>query len=322
MRSPLQETARRRGLPEPASEGRGDAEPFALAPRARAALLRATFVAAWAGDGVLSERLAAEHEAALARLEAAGRLPVGPFRDVEVRRQAETLRHWLHGLLAALGAERRQRLVRVRLGGVLGEEAGDALCEQLLPALELELPGEVPTRARLGGRLALLFEDRRASVTLCTSARLRPEDLVLDGFLAHVVLAAADPGGVPARRALRVVPERRARPVRPVELAPLDSARARAYLAALVSDLLAGASCLFPLEAALAYQLEQARGAGSSRPLVERIRWLRDGPRPRGGFASGPLTRLGELPLPPSEDEALALLERRLGLFCALRGTP
>src|SRR5690606_6076318 len=68
LRSPLQETARRRGLPEPEGAARGDAEPFALTPRARTTLLRATFVAAWAGDGVLSERLAAEHEAALARL--------------------------------------------------------------------------------------------------------------------------------------------------------------------------------------------------------------------------------------------------------------
>src|SRR5690606_7620145 len=116
--------------------------------------------------------------------------------------------------------------------------------------------------------------------------------------------------------------ERRARPARPAELRPLDPARARAYLAALVSDLLAGARSLLPLEAALAYQLERARGVPPSRPLVERIRWLRDGPRPRGAFASGPLTRLRELPLPPGEDEALALLERRLGLFQALKVTP
>jgi hypothetical protein len=128
----------------------------------------------------------------------------------------------------------------------------DDVCE-ILPAITLELGAEgarLPLHVELHGRTSVLVESPQvplASVIFTCRVRDADEETRLDreslaAFLDHVALAAA--GLSPPQtghRGLILLIHRAQRDIEEHRFAALDVARARAYLADLVRDMLTGA---------------------------------------------------------------------------------
>ncbi len=297
-----------REAPEAASE-----EPFAPSRLDAASVLRGAFADAALG---LSDVDAAYAARALA-LEAQGRWPLGALRDQLAAAHGEVLARW-GASWRALGEATSVR--RVRLGAA---RRGDP-SEEVRDALTLELP--TGGRVELVGRTELLREGagERGSVN---PLERRPDGergrahvlrWALRAFFDHAALSASGGAGQ-AHRSLQLYADRDGGRVEAITFAPLGEGEARAWLAGVAADLLAGQHAyLFPVESVLrvADRWPQVRGS----ELVDSVAFVRDrwgGGQSRWGPVRDPLG----YPLPDARD-ALAMATRRFGLpLAGMRGT-
>ncbi len=261
--------------------------------------------------------------AALARpRELGGKVPTGALGEVERALHGELLAGW-HASIADLAA--RGRGERLRLGRA--HELEDV--DELLPALRLAA-ADGAVLCELDGRSELLLDGRRASV-VCDpggpkddpqESPVRELRLALRGFCDHLLLAAS--GTLAGMKRQVVLLRRDAGGTSQVryDLHPLRREDALAYLATLVSDLLAGVhDYLLPCEAIFhvfrdggwrpPLDARKVRAEAVRRITTDRVacssRW---GPVPDPSrYAPPPAARVNEI------------LARRFGLFFAVLGT-
>jgi hypothetical protein len=188
----------------------------------------------------------------------------------------------------------------------------------------VELPEQVVTQVELHGTTEpqLTSAAGRGSVVLATSPdRERNDKDSLRAFLDHVALAASLPEDEPPHPFAGVVarPSRDAglTPPQPLVWAPLERAAARAYLTALLGELLSGVHAyLFPCEAVF-------RSLDGQMSLVDRI----DQVRADRFYREQSSSNWGPVPEPfdhPTPDAALAerYATTRFGLWGADRPPP
>lgn len=266
-------------LPDDEARDHSD-EPFHLDRPQRATLLREVFASQLGGGAA---PLAELYDAAVADAQLRGQFPVGVFAEAARVVDLTLLETWRAGVGPIVA------------GGVTRYGFGRASSPnaQLLPALTLELSGG--RTVRLTGQTELLVRDGdrwTSVVTLMRKVEAR-SPYHLRGAFDHLVLAAA--GLATAGHAHKLIdPEGN---VREIHHAPWTPADARAYLAAIATELLDDAhGYLLPFEA-LAKAL--AGGTPSAR--------YRD---PTGGLGYGPVARPDGLAIP---DDAAAIARRRLG---------
>lgn len=313
LQSPVQQGARWRGLAEAAGIEPREAEPFEVDRLDEWALLTEVFRDAMADppaeEAERRARLLERYEQVLRREERRGRrVPTGPFLEVVQRKQREVLTSWDAAL-----PEPVQPLIALRFGQLAGASGR----ERVEAPIALEVPlsgpaGEERVRVEIAGSLPLLLADLSGSVTPSTSSRKKEEKLITDGFLSHVLLAAS---GVRCSEAFsaHLLRPKPGFGWKPVELGPLEQEAARDYLRTLVADLLLGQRALFPLEAVVAHLKRPERG------LPARIQGLRRDPDTTANASYGPLRDWRERPV-PSDSACQDLLERRFGLYQALKG--
>lgn len=271
-------------------------EHFELEAKDATPLLRSVFLE-WVDAP--EERLEHLYRGHADRLELEGRLPTGVFGDAVRRRHLDTLDSWRMRLLEATEG-RVVPLERLDLGqGRPGR--GRA---RVLPALELTGASLVgSTEALLPGTGSVVLVDREVKGA---RAAVRED---LRGWLSMLVAIAnaeTAPAGWVAFTAGREGRLRRSSFVVPTP------AEARGRLDGLVEELLGTPHpYLLPLETQL--KLLEARTSGKSE---RHLRTVLEAATPDG---FGPLEVSAELK-PPSLDEALEMIDRRLGPFVEARG--
>ena len=254
-------------------------EPFAVDRPARAVLLREVLAAQLREPG---HEPAAVYEAVARDLELRGQFPVGVFGTAERANDLRLLARWR----ALLGP------IEVGAATRLGFGRSSSPIAELLPALEIALPGE--RTVRLVGQTELLLRggDRQTSVIPLLGDATKKSRYHLRGALDHVVLAAA---GLAAHGHDHMLMGKDGT-VRRVGHAPWARDEAREYLASLVGELLdTPHGYLLPFD----HLVAALEGKPPGRKYGEGSNVL--------GF--GPITRLDGL-APPSDPRAIA--ERRL----------
>ncbi|HEY0712098.1 MAG TPA: hypothetical protein VGF45_05455, partial [Polyangia bacterium] len=304
-------------------------EPFETDRLLRAILLRDAFYDALFANsaGLPSSELVRAAFAKRARLnELGGQGPTGLFGSAEIPAQAAVLDGWL-AELGRLGGETLAPTL-LRFGRPMSRGPHPT---QALPPIELSLPapeghGTADLLVEIVGRTELQVAGPAAGGLSFTSRRENsPVKVFRDRlrlFIDHVALAAA---GVPSRgSAAHVVWAYGDRHTTvSARFAPLSQDVARTYLAALVGDLVAGATTLsgwasglhpylLPSEAVFA-----ARTAGTS--VVDEVEKLRDYyfEMPWKTFSSvqGPVPQAADRHDPPPLEEAERMMETRFGLY-------
>lgn len=319
LEAPLQSWARHRlGLSEEEDEdgAAGEDEPFEAGALVTTVGLRALFLGALrAGDPEgLAGRLEAGHRALLRRGERGGELPSGLFLERAAARQARTLACWRAQLEQALGTPLPAPLTyRFGPGADAAPQGGTApgpAGEVLLPPLALTLPGG--RRVELvgspaGSAVPVVAGDPgqgvRGLVQLVTGFDV-PEHHLLQATLDQAALAA---GGVACAAPFLVCVAHGATARRQnghAHLRPFAADEARAWLGALVGDLLTRAhDRLLPYEVALEW-LRQS--PGRALPLDELVRLAAIDTWTRLREDWGPITDARAYP-PPADGEALAV---------------
>ena len=257
-------------------------EPFHLARNERAVMLREVFAAQLQDQG----DVVARYTAAADRLTLKNQFPVGVFGDAARALDLRMLRVW------------REALGPVAVGGATRFGFGRASSPgaQLVPAVELDLGDG--RRVRIVGQTELLLRGPQHTSIITMIRKLdKRSPYHLRGAFDHVLLAAA--GIANAGHAHRLID--RDGETKEVRHAPWTQADARAYLAALVTELLDGAhGYLLPFESLV----KALVGAKVSRSYGD----------PTSGLGYGPIDRLDGLEHPA---EAAAFAARRLGPLVA-----
>jgi hypothetical protein len=270
-------------------------EPFVVDKPMRAVLLREVLAAQLRDP---SADAAERYRAVVRDLELRGQFPVGVFGSAAQANDLRVLREW-RDKLAALGFMPRPALrvvgaepvATTPLATRLGFGRSSSPMAELLPALEIALPGG--RTVRLVGQTELLLRagDRHTSVIPLLGKADKRSRYHLRGALDHVVLAAAGLANH-GHTHLLLDPEGT---VRKVEHAAWSQHDAQQYLATLIGELLDRAhGYLLPF----AHLVDALSGKKSSRTYE---------PTPVLGF--GPITRLDGLAAPPDAGE---IAERRL----------
>jgi exodeoxyribonuclease V gamma subunit len=310
-------------------------EPFATDRGGRAVLLREIVLRVIAaGEPVPTWQAALATLQALAqRQELSGAGPTGFFAAAERPALAAILRGWLGELVGHAGGQPLGgRVVRF---GRAGFDPARGVPGDRHPAIALSLPagagGGAGQRIEIVGSTELLVgAGEPASVTF--SCRGSPGDHArrhrdtLRGFVDHLALAAAGLGGG-GHGSLLVWAGPGASKAERRRFRPLEPARARDYLAALVAEMLAGARdsggaatgvhpYLLPCEAVF-------NARRSERPVDEEVEKLRDAylEKPFTLYFSsvtGPVPEAVERHEPPPPAEAARMAEARFGLYFEL----
>ena len=253
-------------------------EPFHLDAPLRAGLLR-DVLAAQLRDP--SSGLEAIYDGVVRDLTLRGQFPVGVFASASRARDLVLLATWREALgpVAVAGATR------------YGFGRAQSANTELLPALTIEL--DAKRSVRLVGQTELLLRgDRKTSIITSLSKLDKKSPYHLRGALDHVVLAAA--GLAPVGHTHKLVDHEGKLLV--VEHAPWTVADARAYLAAVVTELLDQPhGYLLPFDGLV----KALAGTKPSRQHGD----------PTGGLGYGPIERRDGL-VPPADAQAIAL--RRL----------
>jgi exodeoxyribonuclease V gamma subunit len=325
LECPLQGSARvflgLRDLPDDTDARETADEPFDVPRWVERSLLGDVFTAAWSDVAIPDRsRLASCYEAATARPRNGQILPTGLFRDSVRRRHLGILEQWAASL-AALDLAPKGPMGRICIGRPK-PFAPPADCRDAI-RLVVDVRGQGPTHVEIHGLTEpqLDFGPARGSLVLATAHDKDKDRNDKDGlraFLDHVALSASLPEGRAPRASSGAVcrPSREGPAPRPAPMsfAPLEVAAARAYLAGLAAELLAGVHAyLFPCDAVFF-------SARSDLTLVERINQIRTDSFLRGRSSSrwGPVPEPFEYPI-PDEAEAQKLRERRFNLFFELR---
>jgi exodeoxyribonuclease V gamma subunit len=346
LEDPLQGSARFRLRMREVDDGddqlEREDEPFETGALDRAELLREALVEALlAAPGVPSlGAVVAGHRRVTLREELAGRLPTGLFRLAERAGQESILKGWLQQLQAFTGEGPFQRgVTRFGPGGSgalsgaahwLGRDGVARVCEPL--RLELAGADGRPLAVEIVGRTELLVTPGApgaapASVNFVCRSRDEQKDRErLRGFVDHLALSAA---GLSTGRHGAVTIWARGPKHRTLSslFRPVSSARARAYLAAIVTDMITGArdaagrptgvhDYLLPFEGVM-------DADKSGRPVAEEVERLRDAyfEKPNLlGFSTvwGPVPEAVERHDPPPQAEAERMVAERFGLYFEL----
>jgi len=258
------------------------------------------------------------HARTVERLEAVGRWPTGVVGEARAQSDQATLEGWERELAVRAGGT--PRLGRLRFG--VGQEHDRA--DELAPAITLEVADPRPDasgrtlRVELSGLTEPWALSPRAAVVLAatrsadTNARVCSTwRLALRAFFDHVALAAS--GREPDRAHVAWVLQQDGTSDA-FELDAIDEREARAWLGALVSDLLARPHAyLLPCEVPfLAWSRTKALTEESIALGIHITLDDLDGGRAR----YGPVPDAASQP-PPPLDVALAMLVRRFGPFFA-----
>jgi exodeoxyribonuclease V gamma subunit len=304
-------------------------------------LLRETMVDALLGPArdrlpPVAEVIATYDRLAL-REELAGRIPTGLFRAAERSGHEAILRGWLAALQTlGEGGPFGRAVTRFGAGpmalggaaGLLGRDEAARVCEPISLAVPApEGTGETLS-IQIVGRTELLLLGPAISGSLVLSCRRDEDDRDKDrlrAFVDHLALAAS---GLSTGAHEAIVVWSRGGEHKPHRdrFGPVSPERARAYLSALVADMLTGArdasgrptgvhDYLLPCEA-----IFDARR--KKRDLVEEIERVRDAyfERPFLVFSSvlGPVPEAAERHQPPPPVEAARMVSSRFGLFFEL----
>ncbi|HET9484193.1 MAG TPA: hypothetical protein VFO79_09575, partial [Xanthomonadales bacterium] len=254
-------------------------EPFHLAAPLRAGLLRDVLAEHLRDPG---RPLEAIYDGVVRDLQLRGQFPVGVFANASRARDLQLLATWRGALgpVSVTGATR------------YGFGRAQSANTELLPALTIELG---PRRTvRLVGQTELMLRgDRRVSIITSLSRLDKKSPYHLRGALDHVVLAAA--GLAPVGHTHKLIdPDGK---VFVVEHAPWTVDDARAYLGAVLRELLDGAhGYLLPFDGLV----KALAGGKPSRTHGD----------PTSGLGYGPIERRDGLGVPP---DATAIAQRRLG---------
>jgi exodeoxyribonuclease V gamma subunit len=289
-------------------------EPFVTDRLSETVLLREVFLDALAAgrlDGELDWRAFESFYNARAEVLArAGAMPVGLFRTIEQRRHRDRLTAWA----AALRQRELGRLgpygVR-RFGRAAENERADDLGPPLLFDINLSAAdgGIQSARVHLFGRTGIVSRNLPGSLT-CLHRSADHKDF-LAGFLDALVLSLIDEtdldefqvhildgsgaGGKPGANVRR--------------LRGIDRRCAREYLASVLAEMLGQRHAyLLPCEAVFAYLSKK------QTPIAESVETMVESDRMACSSRWGPVPDF-TLYEPPGEDEAMAMIERRFGLF-------
>ncbi len=324
-----------------------DDEPFESERTARTLRLRAAMLSVLAGKGATPPPSWADVRAAHARLarrdELLGRIPTGFFREAEGPAEEEILATWWEHARAVGGGWPAVGRI-LRFGRAAELEAADDLRDPIV--LSVPVAGAPARRLDIVGRTELIVAPANGGaaagslVFSCRSTRRddpRADRELLRAFLDHVALAAAGlsqgaheallavASGTTRQGAARSALDRRL-------LAPVEPARARAYLETLAAELLEGAPdpatgsptgvhpYLLPYEAVFG-----VRNSKKPVDLIELIEDLRDEFAERGRLFSsayGPVPQAIERHLPPSPEAASRMVAQRFGLLFELLREP
>lgn len=259
-------------------------EPFVVDRPARAVLLREVLAAQLRAPGCDA---ASCYEDVVRDLELRGQFPVGVFGAAARATDLRLLERW------------RELLGPIEVGAAtrLGFGRSSSPIAELLPALELALPGE--RTVRLVGQTELLLRDgdRHTSVIPLLGDATKKSRYHLRGALDHVVLAAA---GLADHGHVHVLMDADGT-VRRVEHAPWTRDEAREYLVSLAGELLDEPhGYLLPFD----HLCAALEGKPPGRQYGE----------PTSVLGFGPITRLDGL-APPADPAAIA--QRRLAPLVA-----
>lgn len=329
-----------------------DDEPFESERTARTLRLRAAILSVlargpgggpdWSIGAPTWAEVRAAHAAFARRDELLGRIPTGFFRAVEGPAEEEILATWWeHARTVGGGWPAVGRILR--FGRAAELEPADDLRDPIV--LSVSVAGAPARRIEIVGRTELIVApaDKSAPggslVFSCRPPRrddARGDREMLRAFLDHVAMSAAglSQGGHEALLAVASGTTRQDTPRSALDrrlFAPVEPARARAYLETLAAELLEGAPdpatgsptgvhpYLLPHEAVFA-----SRGSKNKKDLVELIEDLCDTYADLGRpFSSGygPVPQAIERHLPPRPEVAARMVENRFGLLFALRQT-
>ncbi len=321
-----------------------DDEPFESERTQRTLRLRAAMLSVLAQPGRAAPPARAELAAAHLRLarrdELLGLIPTGLFRAAERPAEEEILATWWEHACAVGGGDPPVGRV-VRFGRAAELEAADDLRDPIV--LTARVAGLPPRRLEIVGRTELVVapaNSQAAAGSLVFSCRrtwdeTRADRELLRAFLDHVALAAAGLSAG-AHEALLVVADGAAG--RGAErgalqrhlFAPLDTARAQAYLQTLATELMEGVAdpatgsptgvhpYLLPHEAIFASRRPKK---GVQKGLVEAIEDLcEEQAERRRPFSSvwGPVPQAVERHAPPTEEVAARMAASRFDLLFTL----
>jgi exodeoxyribonuclease V gamma subunit len=283
----------------------------------------------------------AAHALLARRDELLGQIPTGFFREVEGPAEEEILATWWeHARTVGGGWPSVGRILR--FGRAAELEPADDLREPIV--LSVSVAGAAARRLEIVGRTELVVAPANGNapagslVFSCRPPRRddpRADRELLRAFLDHVALSAAglSQGAHEALLAVASGTTRQDAPRSALDrrlFAPVEPARARAYLETLAAGLLEGARdsatgsatgvhpYLLPHEAVF-----EAHRKGKN--VVEVIEDLCDLYADRNRpFSSGygPVPQAIERHLPPSAEAAARMVESRFGLLFALLATP
>ncbi|GAB4527740.1 MAG: hypothetical protein Tsb0020_45130 [Haliangiales bacterium] len=252
------------------------------------------------------DALVARYRARAHRLELSGQGPTGVFSDIDRERHLDILTRWYRHLEAITDP-----LTRFRHVGFGRSPEGlehSALVAPITLTVELR-DGSLarPIQVDVFGHTEALGGPEIGSLVL----NHRPDErkkYLLRGFLDHVALSAAGHSGDRAHAITVLSTGQRSQRY---QLDPFSQEQARAYLGALIAELLGGPhEYLLPCEAVFAWQNKP------DTPLAHTIEVRRDTARGMSCLY-GPVARIDNLS-PPRDAEAMA--ERRFGpLFERLR---
>ncbi len=234
-----------------------------------------------------------------------GELPIGPFLEAQRTDDRAVLDSWCEAA-KSLGVSENLPLQLIRFGPADEHDRVEQVLDA--PNFLLELPGPVARtiRVQLVGATEPQVGPDACLRLLRKKAPPSEDDQLIDAigcWLDRVVLAAS---GLLAPAPYEIALAYRDR-VCPIRLRPIAQDEARALLATLLTDLLAGDNeLLLPLAAVV------EKSSGSTRPFPAiASEMLSNQRRP---VCRGPLRRLDGFRI-PDEDEAARLIGRRFTLF-------
>jgi exodeoxyribonuclease V gamma subunit len=257
------------------------------------------------GDGSDDDALARQYDEAAAGLRLDATLPGGLFGVAIRARHLDLLRCWRDGLRVALKGDLPAGLAPIWLGAA-PEHRRDVDLRAAVP-LSVPLAAGAASMALIGCTEPIaIAPGERTAITL-TPAVSRSHYLerdLLRGWLTHLALSAA---GIGAGEKLNVAVIRPKFPGSPSPevkqgcFRPIDAAEARALLAELAAELLAGVfPYLLPCEGVFTWW--KRRGKDNELTVREAVLLLRDDNFTRLSSDRGPIADARRYPVPATAD--------------------